>query len=158
MVSDTIFRSFLVVAFLLAGCTAFDPHNMIGRQFGEATGIPTEPVPGTAAKVLDAAARERAFDFVWTTINERYHDAALNGVDWNAVGRRYRPLALGARDDDAFWNLLDKMTGELRDAHTRVESGDSLETARKEYRSRNRRSQARDAIPSAWRCLRTARG
>lgn len=35
----------------------------------------------------------------------------------------------------------------------RVESGESLEAARKEYRSRNRRSQAKDAIPEAWREL-----
>lgn len=36
---------------------------------------------------------------------------------------------------------------------TRVESGESLEAARKEYRSRNRRSQAKAAIPEAWREL-----
>ena len=35
----------------------------------------------------------------------------------------------------------------------RVESGEALEAARKEYRSQNRRSQARDAIPEAWREL-----
>jgi predicted type IV restriction endonuclease len=34
---------------------------------------------------------------------------------------------------------------------SRVESGEGLETARNEYRSRNRRAQARTAIPSAWR-------
>ena len=32
----------------------------------------------------------------------------------------------------------------------RVESGEALETARQEYRSRNRRSQARSAIPESW--------
>jgi hypothetical protein len=36
---------------------------------------------------------------------------------------------------------------------TRVESGEALETARKEYRSRSRRSQAKAAIPEAWREL-----
>jgi predicted type IV restriction endonuclease len=35
----------------------------------------------------------------------------------------------------------------------RVESGEALEGARAEYRSRNRASQARAAIPSAWREL-----
>lgn len=35
----------------------------------------------------------------------------------------------------------------------RVESGEALEAARKEYRSRNRRSQAQAAIPDAWREL-----
>lgn len=36
---------------------------------------------------------------------------------------------------------------------TRVQSGEALETARKEYRSRNRQSQAKAAIPDAWREL-----
>ena len=111
---------------------AIDPHNMIGRQLGQATGVPTEPVPSTAAKFLDTPAREKALDFVWTTINERYHDAAFNGVDWNAVGAKYRPVALAAKDDEAFWDLLDRMTGELKDAHTRVES-----PARVELRKRD---------------------
>lgn len=38
-------------------------------------------------------------------------------------------------------------------ACARVESGEALETAREEYRSRSRRSQARAAIPEAWREL-----
>ncbi|MSU49407.1 MAG: hypothetical protein EXS37_10030 [Opitutus sp.] len=36
---------------------------------------------------------------------------------------------------------------------SRVQSGEALETARKEYRSRNRQSQAKAAIPEAWREL-----
>ncbi len=111
-----------LVVVALAGCSFLDPHNMIGRQMGEAQGIPTEPVPGPARKALDVAAREHAFDFVWNTIYERYHDPEFNGVDWNAVGARYRPLALAAPTDDAFWDVLDRMTGELHDSHTRVES------------------------------------
>ncbi len=35
----------------------------------------------------------------------------------------------------------------------RVESGEAIEIARKEYRSRNRRAQARAAFPEAWREL-----
>jgi carboxyl-terminal processing protease len=120
------------IALALAACSGLDPHNMIGRQFGEATGIPTVPVPPPPAGFLDVAAREKAFDFVWTTINERYHDAAFNGADWNAVGARYRPVALAAADDEAFWEALDRMTGELKDAHTRVES-----PARVELRERD---------------------
>ncbi|MEO5676332.1 MAG: S41 family peptidase, partial [Usitatibacter sp.] len=132
MVSDTFFWILLTLGMLSAGCTAIDPHNMIGRQFGQAAAIPTEPVPGAAAKVLSVAAREQAFDFVWSTINERYHDASLNGVDWSAAGIKYRPMALAAPDDETFWELLDKMTGELKDAHTRVES-----PARVELRNRD---------------------
>jgi carboxyl-terminal processing protease len=108
----------LPILVLAAGCAAIDPYNMIGRQLG----TPTQAVPDAPNTPLSAYARESAFNFVWNTINERYHDASLNGVDWKAAGAKYRPLALAAPDDEAFWDTLDRMTGELRDAHTRVES------------------------------------
>jgi carboxyl-terminal processing protease len=108
---------------LAAGCAAIDPHNMLGRRAGGSpTLLPDSPVPSVAAPGLGARDRERAFDFVWNTINERYYDPKLNGVDWKAAAERFRPEALGAKSDDAFWEALDRMTGELRDAHTRVES------------------------------------
>jgi carboxyl-terminal processing protease len=100
---------------------------MVGRQgIAEATNVATMVVPPPPAKDLGAEQRAHAFDFVWGTIAERYHDPKLNGVDWKAVGERYRPIALGAKDDAAFWDSLDRMTGELRDAHTRVESPDRV--------------------------------
>lgn len=117
-----IVRGSVALAVLLAGCQALDPYDVIGRQLGEATPVPTELVPDVRHPGLDRAERVRAFDAVWGTIEERYHDPAYNGVDWKAVGARYRPLALEAPDDDAFWDVLDRMTGELHDSHTRVES------------------------------------
>jgi carboxyl-terminal processing protease len=120
MVSDTIF--FVLLAVLLGACSAIDPHNMIGRQMPDATGLPTQVVPDPPSKALGVEARQRAFDFVWNTINDKYHDRSLNGIDWNAVGRKYRPLALNAPDEAAFWDVLDRMTGELKDSHTRVDS------------------------------------
>jgi carboxyl-terminal processing protease len=122
----------LIVAVVLPGCMLLDPHNMIGRQLGEAQGLPTAPVPAPPERMLSATSRQRAFDFVWSTIEERYYDPNLNGVDWKAVGARYRPLAMAAADDDAFWDVLDRMAGELRDSHTRVES-----PRRVELRKRN---------------------
>jgi carboxyl-terminal processing protease len=121
-------RPLLLLALaLLAGCSVVDPYNMIGRQLGQASVIPTTPVPDPPGLALTVETRERAFDFVWNTINERYHDPAFNGTDWAAAGAKYRPLALAARDDDAFWEVLDRMAGELKDAHTRVESPTRVE-------------------------------
>ena len=117
----------VVMASLASACAIVDPHNMIGRQLGEAEALPTEFVPSPTPATLGAAQRERAFDFVWQTIDGRYHDASFNGTDWKAAGAHYRPLALAANDDDAFWDTLDKMTGELKDAHTRVESPKRVE-------------------------------
>lgn len=129
-----LFRLYLTPLFLLslAGCSIVDPNNMIGRQMGEATPLPTEVVPSPPPLTMRAEDRQRAFDFVWRTINERYYNAKLNGVDWDAVGERYRPLALAAGDDKAFWDTLDKMTGELKDAHTRVESPRQVELRKKD--------------------------
>ena len=108
---------------LLAGCTGLDPNNIIGRQIGaNDTVLSSQVVPPARGGPMDAAARERAFDFVWRTIEERYYDPKLHGVDWTAVRDRYHPLALAAGDDEAFWDVLDRMTGELKDSHTRVES------------------------------------
>ncbi len=110
------------ILFFLAGCSLIDPHNMIGRQLGALELTPNEVVPSPRPETLDAQARERAIDFVWRTIDEYYYDPTFHGVDWRAVRSRYEPLALAAPNDEAFWDVLDKMTGELRDAHTRVES------------------------------------
>lgn len=112
----------IIFCLLLGACSVIDPHNVFGRQLGEARGLPSEVVPSSGPRPLDAEARVRAFEFVWSTIDEHYHDPNFNGVDWRAVGERYRPLAIAAKDDDAFWDVLDRMTGELRDSHTRVES------------------------------------
>lgn len=111
-----------LIFLLLTACSAVDPHNVFGRQFGEARGLPSEVVPSAGAHPLDAQERQRAFEFVWSTISQHYHDPDFNGVDWATVGKRYQPLAISAKDDDAFWDVLDRMTGELHDSHTRVES------------------------------------
>jgi carboxyl-terminal processing protease len=112
----------LVLALALCGCAGVDPYNMIGRHAGQELGIAHEVVPSPPGGMLDAKQRVQAFDFVWRTIERRYYDRAHHGVDWKAVGERYRPLAMRALDDEAFWDVLDRMTGELKDAHTRVES------------------------------------
>jgi carboxyl-terminal processing protease len=112
----------LAAALVLSACAGMDPYNMIGRQLDGEPGASNEVVPSPPRGALHTREREAAFDFVWRTIERRYYDPAFHGVDWKAVGERYRPLAMKALDDEAFWDVLDRMTGELKDAHTRVES------------------------------------
>lgn len=120
-------RALLALIFLsLAGCASLDPNNIVGRQLPD-----LEQVPAAGGR-LSAAAREAAFDFVWDTIDRRYYDPRMNGVDWKRVRETYRPRALAANSDEAFWEELDRMAGELRDSHTRVES-----PSRVEQRKRN---------------------
>ena len=117
----------------LSGCAAIDPYNLIGRQI--APGMVTtvnSPVPGATPEPLPASVRSLAFDHVWQTINDRYYDPALNGVDWKAARERYRPLAMAAANDEEFWDTLDRLSGEMNDAHTRVESPKRVEMLRNE--------------------------
>ena len=134
MASATRVYRVLAAACLLAaaGCALVDPHQLVSRQLIDPTVMPVEVVPSPGARRLSVAMREQAFDFVWTTIRDRYHDRTLNGVDWNAVGERYRPIAMAAPDDEAFWDALDRMAGELKDSHTRVESPQRVEQRRRD--------------------------
>ena len=101
----------------LVGCAAIDPHDILGRRVSH-----FEPPGEGPSAPLGEAGRRLALEHVWTTVSQRYYDPSLNGVDWAAARRRWEPEALRAPTDEAFWQALDRMTGELRDAHTRVES------------------------------------
>ncbi len=73
----------------------------------------------------------------------------------------YLPAEQGSYEDRRVYklDLFERLPAEAAEPlrryleRSRVESGEALETARKEYRSRNRRSQAKAAIPEAWREL-----
>ncbi|MBC3830101.1 hypothetical protein H8K33_01105 [Undibacterium amnicola] len=97
---------------LLLACAAIDPNHILTRRIGN-----DAPAAGLA---LDIDTKQRAYDFVWNRVNEAYVDPNLNGVDWKKVGAEHQPKILSAPSDEAFWKSLDKMVGELGDAHTRV--------------------------------------
>lgn len=64
--------------------------------------------------------RKDVFDYVWNTVNEKYYDPNLNGLDWKEVRNRYKNRIENVRDDSEFYQLLQTMVGELHDAHTRI--------------------------------------
>ena len=75
-------------------------------------------VPGCA----DASdvSREEIFDTVWRTVNEGFFDPTFGGVDWKAVGDRYRPKVLDAHSDEQFYRQLNAMLYELNVSHLGV--------------------------------------
>ena len=87
-------------------------------QVRTAEGVTSRALPGS----LSARERVEVFEEVWKTINEKYYDPSFNGVDWKAARERYRPHVDVVASDDEFYSLLNQMTGELHDAHTRVRS------------------------------------
>jgi carboxyl-terminal processing protease len=66
--------------------------------------------------------RVQIFEKVWKDIDEDYYDPEFGGVNWQAIHQKYLPLVEAAKDDSDFYSLLDRMTGELHDAHTRFSS------------------------------------
>ena len=59
------------------------------------------------------------FDKIWETINDKFWDPHFNGVDWEDIGKRYKPKALAAKDHESFAAVVNQMLGELETSHTR---------------------------------------
>jgi len=77
-----------------------------------------------AAKPTTLTPQERVavFEKIWKVVDEHYYDPKFGGVDWKEVRQRYAPLVQGAKSDQEFYVLMDRMTAELHDAHTRFSS------------------------------------
>jgi carboxyl-terminal processing protease len=78
---------------------------------------PTPP-PGSEQSVLTPRERAEVFEQVWQTVNDFYYDPQFRGVDWRAVGERYRPRAEAAQTDAELYGVFELMLAELRDGHT----------------------------------------
>ncbi len=59
------------------------------------------------------------FDVAWQLVDQRYWDVGGLKVDWQAMRREYRPQAVAAADDDAFYAVLEKMYARIGDDHSR---------------------------------------
>jgi carboxyl-terminal processing protease len=95
------------------------------------------PSPSHAAnparsRQLSPKTRLEVFEKVWEDIRDRYYDPSFNGVNWDNVHMRYRPLIQAASDDAHFYMLISRMTGELHDAHTRFNSPEQWKNYKKQ--------------------------
>ncbi|MEP6701910.1 MAG: S41 family peptidase [Betaproteobacteria bacterium] len=112
----------------LAACASQQagPQRVAATNPGESGSAVSQsgpPAAATEAFSPDLATvedREDAFDHVWHIVNDRFYDPSFNGVDWETVRLRYFPQLDWVRSDAAFYSLLGRMVGELRDSHTRV--------------------------------------
>jgi carboxyl-terminal processing protease len=68
--------------------------------------------------------RLAVFDDAWETVRDRYYDPTFHGLDWEAERAKFRPLAAEARTTAELYNVLRRLLGSLRDAHTRVYAPD----------------------------------
>jgi carboxyl-terminal processing protease len=128
-------RFLLPLVVLLAGAAAFAASGQIRPVPTSDTASRVQPGPAggdtpaaadATDKLNDRTAslskkdRVAVFEEVWRRISERYYDPSFNGVDWNSVHDRYRPRIDQVGEDNEFYVLLNRMVGELHDAHTRL--------------------------------------
>jgi hypothetical protein len=118
--------------------------------------------PAKPAIFIEVKQPGKAEDAVRQALEYAFHTGVpfvvlTDGKTWSF----YLPAEQGSYEDRRVYklDLFERPLGEATEtlsrylARARVESGEALETARKEYRSRYRHSQARAAIPEAWRGL-----
>ena len=118
--------------------------------------------PSKPAIFIEVKQPGKAEDAVRQALEYAFHTgvpfvALTDGRTWSF----YLPAEQGSYEDRRVYklDLFERPPAEAAEtlqrylARARVESGEALEAARKEYRSRNRRSQAKAAIPEAWREL-----
>jgi carboxyl-terminal processing protease len=107
---------FILFMSLAAGVTAGPGFS---RQQPSAPVVPQRIPPKQRLSPKD---RVEVFEKVWKEIRDHYYDSKFNGVDWNEVHLRYRPLVDTVKNDQEFYFLISQMTSELHDAHTRFSS------------------------------------
>jgi carboxyl-terminal processing protease len=88
--------------------------------------------PADAANTLSLKDRIKILDDVWKDVRDRYYDPEFHGVNWEEAGERYRPQVAGVKSDQEFYALVNRMTGELHDAHTRFNSPGQWENRKRE--------------------------
>ncbi|ADH63247.1 peptidase S41 [Allomeiothermus silvanus DSM 9946] len=64
------------------------------------------------------------FEYAWRLVEEYYWDQSHHGVDWVAVGERYRDRLPEIKDWRGLDRLIEEMYGELRDDHSTYLSPD----------------------------------
>jgi hypothetical protein len=118
--------------------------------------------PSKPAEFLEVKPPGKAEEGVRQALEYAFHTGVpfivlTDGRTWSF----YLPAEQGSYEDRRVYklDLFERPPAEATEilhrylARERVESGEALEAARKEYRSRNRRTQACAAIPEAWREL-----
>lgn len=72
----------------------------------------------SSAQDAQAGGYGERFDVAWGLVAERYWDETYGGLDWGALKRVYRPRAVAARSDRAFYGVLERLYSRLGDEHS----------------------------------------
>jgi carboxyl-terminal processing protease len=80
-------------------------------------GADAQPVI-TPIQIRQPDAQLMVFEEVWSTVHEHFYDPTFHGLDWGAVGEKYRALAAAAESDAERSTVINRMLSELRASHT----------------------------------------
>jgi len=64
-----------------------------------------------------SAVRQISFDQGWRAMRDRFYDPDMNNRDWDAIRRKYRPVAAQCLGQREFTDLMNMMLGELNASH-----------------------------------------
>jgi tricorn protease len=56
----------------------------------------------------------------WRVLKDRYYDAGMNGIEWQAIRAKYLPMLAHVGTHEDFYDLANAMVGELRSSHLNV--------------------------------------
>lgn len=96
---------------------------LAGGCGGGAAAPPAPPSPGAippGATPPATLSREEAlavFDSAWSRVLHAYYDTTFHGLDWDAIGKEYRPQAAGAPSADSLRRVIQTMVDRLGDSH-----------------------------------------
>jgi C-terminal peptidase prc len=112
--------SFLTASAVLLSLAALD-----SRDDGVLASPPQGQATSAAAPFKDAdpvpdPVRQETFRLVWETVRDKYFDATLGGVDWDAVRTRYEPEVAKAATIKDLHDVLNRMVHELPASHLNV--------------------------------------
>ena len=97
----------------------------IGRHPAPRSVDQTERIPFVARVEVDLRKELGVlFDEIWAQLGEGFYDPKMHGVDWEAMKKKYRPLALDAEIKDEFHNVVRQMLAELKASHLGISGGD----------------------------------
>jgi C-terminal peptidase prc len=112
--------SFVTASAVLLSLAALD-----SRDDGVLASPPQGQAAPAAAPFKDAdpvpdPVRQETFRLVWETVRDKYFDATLGGVDWDAVRTRYEPEVAKAATIKDLHDVLNRMVHELPASHLNV--------------------------------------
>lgn len=61
--------------------------------------------------------KHQIFGEAWRLLRDTFYDPTFRGQDWDAIRKRFAPLAAGARTNGELATILNLMVGELRASH-----------------------------------------